>query len=243
MHIFSDNSSTVCARRKNCWQLILIFFSRSLLAHTSEEREDNNKFLFAELRSIFLRFLCFLYEIFYHRLRSKRKLRHECFEKLDSTLNLWLFVEALLALESLLKMREHWLNMKTNPNTNIPTWPYTWTFPSNIYVLVLIKLEHIFHGRDFGFSKKEKSFERCSSRWKEFCWGTRDTTELLYWLQVKENKNRIKLSSESCWSHNNNLIASQDCRVFLLLQTQFRLSVGFDTTWASCVCRRFLDSL
>lgn len=25
MHIFSDNSSTVCAWRRNCWQLILIF--------------------------------------------------------------------------------------------------------------------------------------------------------------------------------------------------------------------------
>lgn len=74
MHIFSDNSSTVCAWRRNCWQLILIFslvrlhppLIRALLC---EEGEIIN-FCLQFLKTIFPLFhrrncsFCFLYEIF-----------------------------------------------------------------------------------------------------------------------------------------------------------------------------------
>lgn len=99
MHILSDNSSTVCARKGgNCWQLILIFRRPPSAIHAPSvlrKEKQNNKFLFAVFQKQFLRF----------------------------------FARLLV----------------------LPLWD----FPSSISIFsVLIKLEHIFHGRDFGFARK-----------------------------------------------------------------------------------------
>ena len=72
-------------------------------------------------------------------------------------------------------------------------------FSSSISIFVLIKLEHIFHGRDSGFSEWKKETQRAEYEilWEKLLYwrkevGCRMCEFSLYWL-VKANKKKTQI--------------------------------------------------
>lgn len=88
-------------------------------------------------------------------------------------------------------------------------------FSSSISIFVLIKLEHIFHGRDFGFTewKKKTEWTAYEILWEKLLYWRKEVCRRmcefsLYWL-AEANKKRLKLSFECCLSPNNRIILAR----------------------------------